>query len=258
MSIYETLYYTYLIGWSSKNLWYYGVRYSQKSNPNDLWITYFTSSKYVKDMRVLYGEPDIIQIRKTFSCPEKAQRWETKVLTRLDVTNDNKWINRNIGGSWKTTQSIPNILKGKTFEEIYGKEKADQWKYNIGKSSSEWWETSVARERKQQLAITCIQNINFTTAGITPYNKITEKFLLTCEFCEKTIERYKTIENLKIKTCGSKSCAQKWNQKYNHTKVMFIMTCKHCGAQEELIDNVKNKRKRSCVWCNRNRNNSSI
>lgn len=29
--------YTYLIGWSSHNKFYYGVRYAKGSNPNELW-----------------------------------------------------------------------------------------------------------------------------------------------------------------------------------------------------------------------------
>ncbi len=64
MSIYIP--YTYIIGWSLYNKYYYGVRYAKNCNPNDLWKTYFTSSKYVKEFRNNHGEPDIIQVRKTF------------------------------------------------------------------------------------------------------------------------------------------------------------------------------------------------
>jgi hypothetical protein len=59
--------YTYLIGWSSHNKYYYGVRYSKKASPSEFWLTYFTSSNEVKKFREAHGEPDIIQIRKTFS-----------------------------------------------------------------------------------------------------------------------------------------------------------------------------------------------
>ena len=41
--------YTYIIGWSSLNKWYYGVRYAKNCKPEDLWKTYFTSSKHVKE-----------------------------------------------------------------------------------------------------------------------------------------------------------------------------------------------------------------
>lgn len=32
--------YTYLIGWSRLNVWYYGVQYNPMANKNDLWTTY--------------------------------------------------------------------------------------------------------------------------------------------------------------------------------------------------------------------------
>lgn len=56
--------YTYLIGWSNQNKWYYGVRTAKNCHPGDLWTTYFTSSKYVKQFITQYGEPDIILNKK--------------------------------------------------------------------------------------------------------------------------------------------------------------------------------------------------
>ncbi|MFA6198816.1 MAG: hypothetical protein WC679_00165 [Bacteroidales bacterium] len=58
--------YTYLIGWSTMNKFYYGVQYNKKANPDDLWKSYFTSSKIVQQFRKEFGEPDIIQFRKVF------------------------------------------------------------------------------------------------------------------------------------------------------------------------------------------------
>lgn len=86
--------YTYLIGWSAHNKWYYGVRFSEKSSPDDLWKTYFTSSKYVHRFIEEYGAPDTIEIRKTFSCSDSARRWESGVLRRLGVVHNDKWLNR--------------------------------------------------------------------------------------------------------------------------------------------------------------------
>lgn len=86
--------YTYLIGWSILNNWYYGVSYSKNCHPNDLWNIYFTSSKYVKLFREKYGEPDVIEIRKTFNNVDSARLWESKVLTRLNVLKNEKWLNK--------------------------------------------------------------------------------------------------------------------------------------------------------------------
>jgi hypothetical protein len=126
--------YTYLIGWSDKNIFYYGVRYAKKSDPNELWKTYFTSSKYVKSFREKNGDPDIIQIRKTFNDKKAAILWEHKVLKRLNVVKDEKWLNKTDNFAIDYTSSkrntIPGMLaskkkiKGKTYEELYGLEKA--------------------------------------------------------------------------------------------------------------------------------------
>lgn len=97
MTIYQP--YTYLIGWSIHNKWYYGVRfadYNEKdmANPKELWVSYFTSSKHVESFRKEYGEPDIIQIRKTFKEKEKARLWEHKVLRRLNVVVREDFLNK--------------------------------------------------------------------------------------------------------------------------------------------------------------------
>lgn len=90
--------YTYLIGWSNLNKWYYGVRVSPKDIPeNDLWIKYFTSSKYVKQLITEYGNPDIIQIRKTFRTQKLARKWETKVLIRIKAKKSENWLNKSDG-----------------------------------------------------------------------------------------------------------------------------------------------------------------
>lgn len=86
--------YTYLIGWSTRNKWYFGCRYSKLCNPSDLWMNYFTSSKHVAKYRIQYGEPDIIQVRQQFVSADKCRVAEHKVLRRLKVVNNPKWLNK--------------------------------------------------------------------------------------------------------------------------------------------------------------------
>jgi hypothetical protein len=86
--------YTYLLGWTKLNKYYYGVRFAKKCNPNDLWKTYFTSSKHVKSFYKEYGHPDLIQIRKVFDSSEQARLWESKVLRRIGVTKKQNWLNK--------------------------------------------------------------------------------------------------------------------------------------------------------------------
>jgi hypothetical protein len=88
------MFYTYLMGWSKQNKFYYGVRYSKHAKIEDIGTTYFSSSKYVKEHIELFGIPDIIQIRKIFDNKEKALIWETKILKRMKVVEDIIFLNR--------------------------------------------------------------------------------------------------------------------------------------------------------------------
>jgi len=88
------MYYTYHIAWTKTNKHYYGVRGTKINPTEDLWIKYFTSSKYVKAHRKEYGEPDIIEIRKIFIDRVSALKWEHKVLVRLRTKSSIDWLNR--------------------------------------------------------------------------------------------------------------------------------------------------------------------
>lgn len=93
--------YTYLIGWSDLNLWYYGARYASGCHPTDLWVSYFTSSKIVAERRKIYGEPDIILVDQTFDSAESALDHEKKVLKEQDAAKSSQWLNKNNGiGTW--------------------------------------------------------------------------------------------------------------------------------------------------------------
>lgn len=91
--------YTYLIGWSKLDRWYYGVRFADGCRPEELWVKYRTSSKYVKQFARDYGPPDVIEVRKTFSDKKSAYLHEQTVLTRLRVITNPRWLNRSIGGT---------------------------------------------------------------------------------------------------------------------------------------------------------------
>ena len=117
--------YTYLIGLSKLNKWYYGVRYAEGCDPSEIWKSYFTSSKYVKQFRKDNGEPDVIEIRKAFNDRKYAQYYEKRILQLLKVIGNSKWLNEGISGypgGWNlgkptldnTKQKISNKHKGKT------------------------------------------------------------------------------------------------------------------------------------------------
>ena len=119
MSIYTP--YTYLVGWSTLNKFYYGVRFAKNCHPSDFWVKYFTSSKIVKKYQQLYGEPDIKQIRRTFNDRESAILWEEKVLRRLDIKNNDRMLNANIAGAicknLDHAKGKPSKLKGRVLSD---------------------------------------------------------------------------------------------------------------------------------------------
>jgi hypothetical protein len=107
-----SIFFTYLIGWKKYDRWYYGVRYSKKCNPNDLWNTYFTSSKHVRQFRKEFGEPDVIEVRHTFTSKESAVLWEERVLKKMNARSNEKWLNKN-------DASAPPVMTGED-HPLYG------------------------------------------------------------------------------------------------------------------------------------------
>lgn len=86
--------FTYLIGWPDHNLFYYGVRFRRNCDPSELWTTYFTSSVHVARTREALGEPTLIQVRREFDSNDAARSWEARVLRRLHVRKDPRFLNR--------------------------------------------------------------------------------------------------------------------------------------------------------------------
>lgn len=109
MSIYRNIPYTYRIKWSSTGMSYYGVRYAKDCKPDDLWVTYFTSSEYVRDYIKEHGEPDIKEIRKTFPSGDShaAMEWEHNVLKKINAVNRTDYLNESY------SKGIPPMLGDK-------------------------------------------------------------------------------------------------------------------------------------------------
>jgi hypothetical protein len=118
--------YTYLIMCIATGQVYYGVRYAKGCHPDDLWSTYFTSSKYVKELITKYGKAAFIyEIRKTFTDAKSARDWEHKVLKRMDVTKRDEFINRT------DNKSIQHDQAGRDWNDYYGPERASVMKQKL-------------------------------------------------------------------------------------------------------------------------------
>jgi hypothetical protein len=80
---------------------YYGVRYANNCTPSDLWCTYFSSSKSVLKLIELYGKDSFhYKVRKTFDSSKEARSWEERVLRKINILNNDTWLNKNICGKF--------------------------------------------------------------------------------------------------------------------------------------------------------------
>lgn len=145
MHIYTS--YTYLIGWSHLNKWYYGVRYAKRCHPTELWVTYFTSSKHVKLFRKKHGEPDIIQVRETFDDHIKALSWEEKVLRRMNVARESKWLNVTHNRGFPLISELPVDVQKRRSKLI--SESNKNRKYPTGRIATEETKEKIRKSQKQ-------------------------------------------------------------------------------------------------------------
>lgn len=134
-----TIPYTYFLKNKITGEKYYGVRYANSCTPNDLWTTYFTSSKYVKNLIVLYGVDSFdFSVRKIFTTAKDARNWEERVLRKLNILNNNTWLNKNVCGKFlkEGPQSKDHIEKRAS--KIRGSKRgpcSEEIKLKISKSS---------------------------------------------------------------------------------------------------------------------------
>lgn len=96
MTIYQP--YVYIIRWTRVNKGYIGVRFAKNCCPSDLFVSYFTSSKTVKQLISEVGLPDQIKIFR-YADKKTALRMEEKFQQRFRVLESDYWLNRAISGT---------------------------------------------------------------------------------------------------------------------------------------------------------------
>ena len=84
--------YVYSLQHSKTGKWYYGVR---KSETDDLFIEYFTSSKLIRRLIKEEGtQAFTYRIRKRFDSYEEARTYETKFLKKVRVVTNQHFFNQ--------------------------------------------------------------------------------------------------------------------------------------------------------------------
>jgi hypothetical protein len=91
----------------SKILW---RKYSKFCHPSQLWVSYFTSSKYIKRLIEKDGRDSFsFEIRKIFSSILLARTWEHIVLRRLKVVEKDYWLNQSDGCRMISSKPSPGF-----------------------------------------------------------------------------------------------------------------------------------------------------
>lgn len=128
--------YTYIIGWRNRDIWYYGYR--TKNPNNDLWMNYFTSSKYVDDFRKEFGEPDVIRVHKIFDSKDEAIAYEQKFLKRVNAVRSDRWLNRNRAGiEFRSPDKFTESSRKKMSESAKGRVPWNKGLKGVQKPSAE-------------------------------------------------------------------------------------------------------------------------
>jgi group I intron endonuclease len=145
--------YTYYLYHKPTGKHYYGVRTAKDCHPDELWKTYFSTSKIVKSLREQHGDDSFeYEVRKLFETSEDALSWETKFLTRIDAASKDEWLNRHNGGKNFCTTGIPSWIVGKTHSERTRKKISEKRKSYVGEKHPMYGKTH-SEESKQKMAI---------------------------------------------------------------------------------------------------------
>lgn len=207
--------YTYLVGWSKHNKYYYGARWAKGCTPDDLWTTYFTSSTHVKDFCKQHGNPDIIQVRKVFDTIDKCRMHEYKVLERLHVLTKDKWLNKNINGRFLPVGS-------QTKEHI---DKRVQSGIETRKKNGTFGVASWTKETNPTAADKVSKALKGKTKTISHIvnmrTRPQDTTVLTCPHCKK-IGDYKNMMRWHMDQC-------KQNPNNIVEKEPNLVTCTRCG-----------------------------
>jgi hypothetical protein len=209
--------YTYLIKHRPTGKVYYGFRCANKTEPHeDLWKQYFTSSAKIQQLIEETGVDSFdIEIRRVFESKEQAVLWETKVLRRCKVLNDDRWINQNIAGYIVPTQEsrkkISDFHKGKAKSEEHrekirqgnvGKKKpprTDEYKALMstlksgvnnpmyGKGCTPERAAKIGAANKGKVPANKGRPMSEEQKAILRETKERNKVVLTCEVCSKTM-----------------------------------------------------------------------
>lgn len=221
--------FTYLIGWSKLNKWYYGRKTAKNCHPDNLWKTYFTSSKHVKQFRKDHGDPDIIQIRKTFTSVFECIKWENTVLRRLKVSKKDKWLNKTNGDLKFDTTGLPSPMKGVKRPDIAEKNKKGNSLETRIKISKTRKERNIVPYNKGKKGLQNAWNKGFTSA--------TNSSIITGN--KHSSKRKEVREKISLSNTGKIFSQERKNSIKTGLQNLSILQCPFCNINSKSRSNMK-------------------
>jgi hypothetical protein len=243
--------YTYLLKHKPSGKFYYGVQYGEKSNPNNFWVRYFTSSDYVHELLEQDGKDAFeFEIRKTFETTEQAQKWESKVLRRMKVDIREDFINRNPGVGFGYASGEKHWAYGKKYNEEH------RTNISLGQQNSPAWKNTPkghpSRLKLSENAKKTFTGRKQTVEHIEKRKLVGEKNGMygkthSDEHKEFMSKRMKVIANQKD-FIGTKSLIASYKErmkKGTHPN-QIITTCQYCGKSVKSLGNYKRWHGENC------------
>lgn len=105
--------YTYCLTNKQAGIHYYGSRTAKGCDPHDLWSTYFTSSRIIRELIVTHGKDSFTyRTMRVFNSADECLRHETMFLLRVGAANNPRFYNRHNGGMNFSRAGKPGTFRG--------------------------------------------------------------------------------------------------------------------------------------------------
>ena len=230
--------YVYRITNKENNKHYYGVRSSKIEPKLDLGIKYFSSStdkEFINEQKT-NKDKFKYKIIKTFDTRKEAELIEVKLHTKFEVQNNDNFYNKakstlmgfSVEGRKQTREHIEKRIKGyagKTFEEIYGVDRAIEIKEILSRPKSE------EHKKKLSLAKTGVKLTPEHAQAVTNAIKLRyldenykEKFTKTMTEVNKSEEKRKLAsKSLKELWSSNEDFKNKMKNRKSHFDTIIVI-----------------------------------
>ena len=122
--------YVYVIGWQWLGLYYIGCQYGEGVHPDDLMVTYRTSSKQVHAILDKHGLPDIVWFQKVNTATD-ALAFERMLILLSNALHNPKFINKGVFGDHLECPSTDREIRTQISRTMRGRPKTIATRRNM-------------------------------------------------------------------------------------------------------------------------------